>query len=117
MPHANIWIRKENQEEWDKLVDKSDWVNWHLTEKRTKGVSEKSQPLSSPDLKRQQPTQNLRPSPKTMVISSSEVTPTKENPGQLKEVTPRDIGACEHWAGPRMCKEPKCKNYQFKKGV
>ena len=36
---ANIWIREENVEEWEKLVNKSEWVNWHLDEKRTKGGS------------------------------------------------------------------------------
>lgn len=47
---ANIYIRKENEEEWEKLKDKSEWVNWHLTEKRTKGeTSEEALPMHAVD--------------------------------------------------------------------
>lgn len=35
--NTTIYIRKENKEVWKNLVNKSDWVNWHLTEKRTSG--------------------------------------------------------------------------------
>lgn len=31
MPHANIWIRKENQDKWERITDKSDWVNSRLS--------------------------------------------------------------------------------------
>ena len=31
MPHANIWIRKENEVAWSNLKDKSAWVNAHLS--------------------------------------------------------------------------------------
>ena len=29
--HANIWIRKENEETWKSIQDKSDWLNKHLS--------------------------------------------------------------------------------------
>lgn len=37
MARANIYIRKENEEAWEGLLDKSEWVNYHLTERSTKG--------------------------------------------------------------------------------
>lgn len=37
MPKATIWIREENKQVWENLNDKSDWINYHLTEKRTAG--------------------------------------------------------------------------------
>lgn len=37
MPKVTIWIREENEETWKSLVNRSEWVNWHLTEKRTAG--------------------------------------------------------------------------------
>lgn len=30
MPHANIYIRKENEERWNAITDKSAWVNAYL---------------------------------------------------------------------------------------
>lgn len=32
MPHANIWIRRQNQGRWDAIDDKSAWVNAMLKE-------------------------------------------------------------------------------------
>jgi hypothetical protein len=27
MPHANIWIRKENEDKWEAIPEKSEWIN------------------------------------------------------------------------------------------
>lgn len=27
MPHANIWIRRDNYEKWENIPDKSNWLN------------------------------------------------------------------------------------------
>lgn len=79
---ANIYIRKENEEVWDNLVDKSDWVNWHLAAKRTKGATKKNRG-AAPDIK-------------------IEHTPKDTNPfvGLAKDL-------CKHGAHPKLCKHAK----------
>lgn len=67
MPHANIWIRKENWETWQTLPDKSDFVNSLLGENN----SIASQPVVKAD---------IPDSPKIRKEFSSDVLPMAPQP-------------------------------------
>ena len=83
MPHANIWIRKENEEAWESIQEKSEWLNDILS-----GLGSEA------------------PKPKNFVSQAKVDKSTK--------TSLRDYGLCEHGAGPRLCLQKKCRNYQFK---
>lgn len=48
MPHANIWVRKENEEKWLSVKDKSAWVNSILEEVDKPGLEEPVKNVSKP---------------------------------------------------------------------
>jgi hypothetical protein len=74
---VNIWIRKENEEKWNNVPDKSNWINTILS--------------NSDDTSRYG---KERPSPAGPIVEV------------LSEVLP-EIKLCKHGSDPKFCKFSK----------
>ena len=99
---ANIYIRKENEDKWDKIHDKSEWVNTLLKNSGDTSEYGKKRDIAGIEM---------------ITVLSEEISPiTKTGDFKVAPETGRAYDMCEHGAGVRMCREKKCKNYQFKKG-
>lgn len=93
---ANIYIRKENEEAWEQLADKSMQVNHWLAVMK-----------GSPSTK--------KPEKESITISTSQVEPTIDNPFSYKQVDKvdaikgilTDAPTCKHGYDPELCKYAK----------
>ena len=91
MPHANIWIRKENEKLWNgKIEDKSAWVNRKLQEEEKEMKALRGQKHFVED-------------PKVIKTPEDAVEATRKP----------QKGLCEHGQGKKQCFQPKCKNSRY----
>lgn len=85
MPRVDIWIRKENEDTWNSIGDKSRWVNDRLS-RQTELKKEITKPLVfEPKFAQEYP-----PEP---IMKIAEIKP--------------DWKSCKHGADPEFCKFSK----------
>lgn len=103
---TTIYIRKDNEDFWDSLADKSAQVNsWITAAKEGPEVGTFKNPIKRDvrSIKTPEAENSIGLVPDDSILV-----------GNVKGHLPEDLNLCSHGAGPRLCKEKKCKNYQFK---
>lgn len=103
MPHVNIWIRKEDVDNWNSIDNKADWLHFHL-HKGVKVITNNSDGSGKIENLTKEPKDNWEGSNSAEIFKMDPVIPNN-----IRAPKPVPTNECEHGQSKGNCLWKGCK--------